>query len=257
MYFDIRVHPAALCNQDLETMRSFGVSHAVLVADGTIPPAMPRAIIAAFEQLLFVDRPRFAAAGITTWVALGVHPAALPRRGLNEVLALLPQLIAQGGVAALGLVGLTHGTPHEVDALLQQLDIARRFKLPVMTTVPAQNQVKTTKQLLSHLRQSDFPAQRVLVDGQTSRTLKITIELGFWAAVTLHPDYLARAAAERLIRKCDVSRVIIDSAAGFGASDILAVPHCAHRLGKSGLSDRSIHLLTYENAARFLRLALK
>lgn len=254
---DPRVHPRALDDRDLETLLEFGITGVVVVADASATPHTPAGLFEHFEDLLGHELPRLQRAGLHAWAALGVHPAVLPRRGLFHVLETLPSYLSGGRVVALGLLGLARGGPHEEEALLEQLALARRFNLPALVTTPAAQREAVTKRLLTVLRDGKLPPERICVDGAVGRTVRVIRELGFYAGLTLHPDHLAVERAVALVKQLGPERLVLSSAAGDGASELLAVSRAAHRLLAAGLSRRVVERVARENAATLLGLRVE
>ncbi len=254
--FDARLHPAALDGRDLETLQRFGVRGALVVADGTAHPPTPAALFKHFDHLLGHELPRLERAGLRAWAALGVHPAALPRRGLGEVLEALPGYLRGGRVVALGLLGLARGDEAEVEALLEQLALADEYRLAAVVTAPGRDKVRVTKRLLTVLRDARVVPERVLVDGAVGRTVRVIRELGFHAGLTLHPDHLTVERAVALVRALGPERLVLASAAGDGASDILSLSRAAHRLEAAGLSAGVVDRVACRNATTLLGVKL-
>jgi predicted metal-dependent TIM-barrel fold hydrolase len=250
--FDPRLHPAPLDDRDLETLRQFGLAGALLVADGTAHPATAAGLRKHFDALLERELPRFERAGLAVRVALGVHPASLPRRGLEEVLAALPAYFATGKVAALGQLGLLRGDEAEIEALLEQLALADEYRLAALVSAPARDTERLTRRLLSVLRDANVLPGRVLIDGATGRTVRGILELGFHAGLTLHPAFVSVERAVTLVRALGPERLVLDSAAGDGASDILSLARAAHRLRAAKLSGSVIARVTGRTAAALL-----
>lgn len=247
--FDPRLHPAALSDQDLETLQIFGVRSVVVVADATAHPATPDGLFAHFDELLEVQLPRLERSGLKAWAALGVHPRALPHRGFGQVLDALPHYFRGGRVVALGQLGLSRGDEREEEALLEQLALAERFNKAAIVSAPGLEKERLTRRLLATLERSPLPRARVLVDGAVGKTVRAIRALGYVAGLTLHPDHLTVEKAVTLVRSLGAERLVLDTAAGDGASDILALGRAAHRLAKAGLSARVIRRVTLDNAA--------
>lgn len=251
--FDVRLQPESVSGADLETMRFFGLSAAVVAAQ-----AQPRATAASlrehFDDLVRRQLPRLAAAGVRGYAALGVHPQAVPRRGLSEVLSALPSYFTAGKVVALGAIGLHQGGEAEVEAFSEQLLLARRLKLPVLITTPRRDKERVTKRALRMLGESGLPPQRVLVDRANAATLPLVLECGYWAALAVHPDELTAEAAVAIIRRRGAQRLMVSSSAGAGAGDILALARLVSLLGKGHLSPQLIAKVAHENAAEFFRV---
>ncbi len=251
--FDLRLHPASLTDHDLESLRFFGVTGALLVADSSPSPTAD-ALLEHFTQLTTVQLRRFEKAGFETRIALGIHPLSVPARGLHRVLDALPSFFSSGRVVALGLLGLARGGPLEEEAFDAQLQLARRLKLPVIASAPLLKRETMTKQLLTRLRESKLPAERVVVDGANAKTVRLILGRGHVAGLTLHPDQLTVEKAVPLIRALGAERVVLNTAAGDGAGDLLALPRAANRLTQSGLTRGVVSRVAGQNARAFLGL---
>ena len=104
------------------------------------------------------------------------------------------------------------------------------------------------------LKSSGLDPGRVLVDGADAKTVRLIRETGHVAGLTLHPDCLSPEAAVTLVRKLGPERLVLDTAAGEGASDFLGLARAAHLLEKAELSKAVIRTVTEQNAMRLLGL---
>jgi predicted metal-dependent TIM-barrel fold hydrolase len=258
--FDVRLHPQGLTDKDLESLRIFGVTH-VLIAPTLEPGVDAKGILAHFDELLGAQLSRVRRQGLTAFVCLGIAAPSVPRRGLQEVLAALPGYLSQAPVKALGAVGLvkrakaelpTGATDANEEAMLEQLKLARRFSLKVLATVPGAAKEAVTKTTLSLLRKSGVNPAQVLVDGVSERTVRAVREFGFYAGVNLHPDHVRAEDAAKLVKSLGPERLVLASAAGEGACDLLSLPRAAHLMEKAGLSTKVVAKVTLENASSWL-----
>jgi len=261
--FDVRLHPQGLSDKDLESLRIFGVTHA-LIAPTLEAGVDAKGILTHFDELLGPQLSRVRRLGLTAFAALGVCAPAVPRRGLQEVLAALPGYLGQASVKALGSLGLTRkaasaarprgAVDPDEEAMLEQLKLARRFSLKVLATVPSSGKDAVTRTTLSLLRRSGISPAQVLVDGVSERTVRAVRELGFFAGITLHPDHVRAEDAAKLVRALGPERLLLSSAAGEGACDLLSLPRAAHLMEKAGLSQKVVSKVTKENAATWLSI---
>lgn len=235
-------------------MQIFGVRAVVAVADSTAHPATVEGLLAHFDELVGPQLSRLERAGLKVGVALGVHPLCLPRRGLSQILDALPGYLQTGRVVALGQLGLRTGSEVEQEALLAQLALANQFKRPAIVTAPELDTERITRRTLVTLQASELAPERILLDGATSKTVRGIRELGFFAGLTVHPALLPVEKAVALVRALGPERLILDDAAGFGASDIVALGRAAHRLEKAKLSARVIKRVTWDHAAALFRV---
>ncbi len=250
--FDAHLHPETLSDQDLESMRFFGVERALVVSHH-FPEPTPKALRKHFDDLVDRQLPRLERLGIRAWAALGVHPRCIPRRGLSEVLASLPEYFEGGRVVALGETGLHEGGIEEEEAFLEQLALARQLKLKVVVHTPAHDKERHTRRILTLLRQSGVRPSRVLVDHANGRTVRNILGCGHWAGLTLHPDALKAERAVALVRRLGSERLVLNSDAGDGAGDILGLARVANLLAKAKLSERVVKRVAADNASRFYR----
>ncbi|RKH22123.1 hydrolase TatD [Corallococcus praedator] len=251
--FDAHLHPEALTDQDLESMRFFGVERALVVAHH-FPEATAKGLRQHFDHLVERQLPRLERLGIRAWAALGVHPRCIPRRGLSEVLSHLPEYFEGGRVVALGETGLHVGGEEEEEAFLEQLALARQLKLRVVVHTPLKDKERHTRRILTLLRQSGLAPSRALVDHANARTVRTILEVGHWAGLTLHPEALQADRAVALVRRLGSERLVLDSDAGDGAGDILGLARTANLLGKAKLSERLVRRVTRDNAATFFQI---
>jgi len=247
--FDAHLHPQGLTDQDLESLRLFGVAAAVVAADHSAEPTA-KGLLAHFEEVVRRQLPRLEKQGVRAYAALGVHPRAVPRRGLSEVLQALPGWFG-GRVVALGEIGLHAGSEEEEEAFVEQLQLARRLKLRVMVHTPAQNKERLTRRTINLIRESGVAPGQVLIDHAGTKTVRLVVECGHWAGLTIHPDELSAERAVALVRKMGASRLVLDSDSGDRAGDLLGMARVASRLARGGLSDPVVAHVTWKNAAEF------
>jgi hypothetical protein len=182
-----------------------------------------------------------------------VHPRCIPRRGLSEVLASLPDYFRGGRVVALGETGLHAGGIEEEEAFLEQLALARQLKLKVLVHTPVLDKERHTRRILTLLQESGVRPSRVLVDHANGRTVRNILGCGHWAGLTLHPEALKAERAVALVRRLGSERLVLNSDAGDGAGDILGLARVANLLAKAKLSERVVKRVAFDNAARFYR----
>ncbi len=252
--FDAHLHPEGLRDADLETLQFFGVRAALATAHHAASPASARSLLAHFDELVGTQLPRLERAGVRGYAALGVHPQVLPRRGLEEVLSALPGYFGGGRVVALGEIGLHVGGQAEEEAFLEQLALARRLKLPVLVHTPDRDKARLTRRTLTLLRESGVLPSRVLVDHADGRTVRVILACGHYAGLTVHPLELRAERAVAIIRKLGSERLVLDTDAGDGAGDLLALARTANLLARANLSAQVVRKVSAQNAREFLRV---
>jgi predicted metal-dependent TIM-barrel fold hydrolase len=84
-------------------------------------------------------------------------------------------------------------------------------------------------------------------------TVKLVLDAGFWAGMTLYPE--SKCTSARAIDIIDVygsENIWMNSACDWGVSVPLAVPRTALEMRKRGYSAEAIDKLIYQNPLRFL-----
>ncbi|HEX4621779.1 MAG TPA: TatD family hydrolase [Myxococcaceae bacterium] len=254
--FDAHLHPEGLTDQDLDTLRHFGVQAAVAIAHHSPKEATAKALLEHFDALLGKHLPRLERAGIRGYAALGVHPQRLPRRGLGEVMTALPGYFRGGKVVAIGEVGLHRGDEAEQAAFAEHLALARRLQLRVVVHTPIRDKESLTRRTLTLLKASGVEPGNVLVDHVDGRTLRGVSARRHWVGLTVHPEELSAERVVSLVSKLGAEHLVLDSDSGDGPSDILGLARCASLLARAKLSARFVRRLACQNAAEFFRVEL-
>jgi len=253
--FDAELHPVPLRQGDLDDLRFFGVTGALGAADDAASPATADGVRRAWDALAPGAVRRLRRAGIAGFAAVGVHPRRVPWRGLEALLAELPEFLGRRHVAALGAIGLEEGGAREEEVFGRQLVLARELRLPVVVHTPWRRKEALTRRALALLREHELEPERVLVARADARTVRMVRACGYAAGLSLSAgarDPLDEAA--RLVRALGPEGLVLGSGAGDGAGDLLALPRAAHRLTRAGLSPAVVRRVCGENARRLLGL---
>jgi predicted metal-dependent TIM-barrel fold hydrolase len=252
-YFDAHLHADGISNQDLRSMAVFGLKGALVPARDAVCDSV-KDYLAHFTGLIHLQAQRLSKLGIRPYAALGVHPARIPWHGLEEILDAVPRLAVAGRLVAIGEIGLEKGGPREEQVLERQLELARELGLPVVATTPEHDKLKLTRRVLAILLASGVAPESALVCHANLSTLKTIREVGFRAGLSVNPMHLTAEEAAALVRSFGSDGILVCSAAGDGASDILALPHTASVLEQQGLSPIIVRRVLADNALAFLKL---
>jgi predicted metal-dependent TIM-barrel fold hydrolase len=252
--FDAFLHARALSARDLEDLRFFGVTGALVPSDDAVVPAEPAAIRRGWDAVVASAR-RLRRLGLAGYAALGVHPRRIPLRGLEALLQELPDALGRPEVVALGAVGLAEGTELEERVLARQLELARELRLPVLVATPWRARERITKRVLAILREAELAPEKVLVAGADARTVRAIRACGYLAGLSLSSGGGPRGgidAAARIVGSLGPEGLVLGSDAGLTGGDLLALPRAADRLAKAGLGGAVIRRVCAWNAIRFL-----
>ena len=251
--FDAELYPLALRPGDLADLRYFGVAGALAPAGDASPAATREALRRGWDALAPGAVRRLGQAGLAGYAAVGIHPRRIPWRGLEALLAELPDFLGRRHVLALGSIGLDEGGPREEAVFTRQLELARELRRPVVVHTPWRAKERITRRTLALLREHELDPERVLVLRTDARTVKMVRACGYAAGLTLSGgDALEEAV--RLVASRGPEGLVLGSGAGDGVGDLLALPRAAARLAKAGLSAAVVRRVCGGNALTLLGL---
>lgn len=254
MWFDAFLRARSLSPRDLSDLRFFGVEGAMVPSDDEIGPGGADAVRRGWRETVAAAR-RMRRSGLAGYAALGIHPRRIPARGLEALLAELPDALGRPEVAALGAVGLHEGTPLEERVLLRQLELARELRLPVLVELPVRGRERMTRRTLALLQDAGLAAGQALLVGADERTVRAVRACGHLAGLSLShgpgPDTVDEAV--KVVAAHGPEGLVLGSDAGLSGGDLLALPRAADRLSRAGLSVAVVRRVCATNAAAFLR----
>ncbi len=253
MLFDALLRAGRLRRRDVDDLRFFGVTGALVASDDSAVPCSGDAIRRGWDEVVEATR-TLRRGGVAAWAALGVHPGRIPQRGLEALFAELPDALGRPEVAAAGLVGLAEGGELEERVLARQLELARELRVPLVVATAWRGRERATRRLLALLRESEVEPGRVLVAGADARTVRAIRAYGYLAALPLSGDGARDGIddAVRVVRSLGAEGIVLGSDAGVSGGDLLALPRAKDRLEKAGLSDAVVRRVCGENALAFL-----
>jgi len=173
----------------------------------------------------------------------------------EEVLALIPQFLDRPTVLGLGEIGLNRNTRNELKVLEWHVDLAARHNQLILVHTPhLEDKLKGTRLTLDVLRSdSRIRPERVIIDHVEEHTVRLVLDAGFWAGLTLYPETKCTPArAIDIVETCGPARLWLNGACDWGVSLPLAVPRTALEMRKRGHSPAAVDRLIYQNPFDFL-----
>jgi predicted metal-dependent TIM-barrel fold hydrolase len=162
---------------------------------------------------------------------------------------LLPLFLTKEGVVAVGEIGYDDQTPTEDKFFRKQLELAKEVGLPVLIHTPHRNKKQGTYRSMDVIEEHGIPPHMVVIDHNNEETYREVLDRGYWCAFTIYPG--TKMGNERMVDILKVAgpeRVMIDSSADWGKSDVLAVPKTAKLAAERGIPRDQIELVCYRNA---------
>src|SRR5688572_13066991 len=152
--FDPHVHMTSRTTDDYAAMAAAGIR---AVVEPAFWLGQPRTHVGTFEDyflsLLGWERFRARQFGVAHFCTLALNPKEANNAAVADgVIALLELYLEKEGVVAVGEIGLDDGTDAEVRYFKEQVELARRFELPILVHTPHRNKVDGTQRILSLLK---------------------------------------------------------------------------------------------------------
>lgn len=253
-YFDPHVHMTSRTTDDYAAMAAAGIQ---VVVEPAFWVGQPRNHVGTFEDyfasLIGWEPFRASQFGIHHFCTLALNPKeANNPRVAKGVLDLLPRYLGKDRVVAVGEVGFDEMTADEEQCFAAQIELARRFNLPVLVHTPHRDKKRGTERSLAIIKNSGFPEERVLIDHNNEETLPLVLKTACWAGHSIYPrTKMDEARMVALVKQYGTERIIVNSAADWGVSDPLKVPKTAQALRESGVSEDRIATIVWENPVAF------
>jgi predicted metal-dependent TIM-barrel fold hydrolase len=209
-----------------------------------------------FAQLTEHEPKRAAKFGIAHFCWLCINPKEAEDVAFaQDVIALIPQFIHRPNVLGIGEIGLNKNSRNELKVLEMHVDLAARFDQLILVHTPhLEDKLKGTKLTLDVLRADQrIKPERVIIDHVEEHTVKLVLDRGHWAGMTLYPETKCTPArAIDILETCGSERLWLNSACDWGVSDPLAVPKTALEMKRRGHRAAAIQRVVFENPRRFL-----
>jgi len=209
-----------------------------------------------FRQLTEYEPARAAKYGLPHFCWLCINPKESEDVGLaSEVLSLVPEFLDRPNVLGIGEIGLNKNSRNELRVLEMHVDLAARTGQLILVHTPhLEDKLKGTRLILDLLAaDSRIRPERVLIDHVEEHTVRLVLDRGHWAGMTLYP--ISKCTPARAVDILDLyggERLWMNSACDWGESVPLAIPKTALEMRRRGWSREAIDRVIYRNPVQFL-----
>ncbi|HEY0714681.1 MAG TPA: TatD family hydrolase [Polyangia bacterium] len=252
--FDPHIHMTSRTTDDYQAMAAAGIA---AIVEPAFWVGQPRNHVGTFEDyflsLLGWERFRSQQFGIRHFCTLALNPKeANNPKVADGVVALLERYLEKDGVVAVGEIGYDDQTDVEDHYFRKQVELARKYDLPVLIHTPHRDKRRGTERTLALIKDMKFPPELTLVDHNNEETLPLVLESGCWAGHSIYPaTKMDEHRMVTLVKKYGPERIIVNSAADWGVSDPLKVPKTLAAMSEAGVSEADQELVFWRNPVRF------
>jgi len=216
----------------------------------------PDGFDAYFRQLTDFEPKRAAQYGIQHYTWLCLNPKEGEDRALGQkVLACIEKYLDRPNVVGIGEIGVNRVTQNELATFRDHVSFAlERKQLILIHTPHLEDKYKGTRMIIDMLKNDPRvnPA-RVCIDHVEEHTVKLVLDGGFWAGMTLYPNSKCTPArAVDILDRFGSERLWMNSACDWGPSVPLNVPRTALEMRRRGWTAEAIDRVIFQNPVRFL-----
>jgi len=255
-FFDPHIHIASRPTDDLETLAKLGCR---VVGEPAFWMGYDRSGVNSFydyfRQLTEWEPKRTAQYGIRHYAWIGVNAKEAENVAFaREVIAVIPEFLDRPNVLGIGEIGLNKNTRNEVATLEALIDLALTRKEQMLFHTPhLADKYQGTRMILDLLgSDSRVDRRRVCIDHCEEHTIRLALDEGYWAGITLYPT--TKATPERAADMVEVygpERVLVNSSADWGPSRPTAVPDFIFVMRRRGHDEALIRKIVYDNPLEF------
>ncbi|MBO4275241.1 TatD family hydrolase [Microbispora triticiradicis] len=249
--FDPHVHMTSRTTDDYERMYAAGVR---AVVEPAFWLGQPRTNVGSFldyfDALLGWEPYRAAQYGIRHHCTLALNPKEANDPRCLGVLEELPRYLLKDSVVAVGETGYDSMTQEEERVFEAQLALAEEHGLPVLVHTPHRDKAAGTRRTLDVVKGID--PGKVLVDHLNELTVGMVHEAGCWMGFSIYPD--TKMDPDRMVailKEYGTERMIVNSAADWGRSDVLKTREVGEAMLAAGFTDDDVDQVLWRNPVAF------
>lgn len=249
---DTHAHVDTRPYEDFELLAVAGITDVLTLAHDPLKMSCSAVFKDHFDRLI-AEKERAGKSGLALHLGLGLHPRTRPA-DLEACFDLLEAYLQGGTATALGETGLETRDPFELNLFQRQIELALKHRLPVIAHTPRSGKAPITREILDVLSTFSVAADSVVIDHADAATVKLILDRGYNAGLTVQPGKLSPAAAAEIVLKHDVSRLLLNTDMSSSPTDVLGIPRAAHAMRLAGVNPVAIDAVCEKNARRVFKL---
>jgi predicted metal-dependent TIM-barrel fold hydrolase len=264
---DPHIHMVSRTTSDYETLALSGVVAVSEPAFWAGFDRSPAGFVDYYEQLTTFEPKRAAQFGIDHYCWICLNPKEAEDLGkAREVLQEIPRFLKRPTVLGVGEIGLNKNTPNEARVFKEHVQMAidtfdakaaaggGGHHLILIHTPHLEDKFKGTRMILDMLGEfgSKLDHRRILIDHVEEHTVKMVLDQGYWAGMTIYP--ISKATPQRAVDMLEMyggARLMVNAAADWGVSDPLNTHRTILEARRRGHSLETLMQVFYNNPATF------
>jgi len=255
-YIDPHIHMAARTTDDYETMARMGC---VAVSEPAFWAGWDRSNVGSFRDyfrhITEFEPQRAAQYGIAhyTWMCINSKESDNLEIA-REVIRIIPEFLDRPTVLGIGEIGLNKNTRNETIVFQEQVELAVKHDQMLLVHTPhLADKYQGTRIILDILGgDSRIDPARVLIDHCEEHTVKLVLDKGFWAGMTLYPT--TKCTPDRAVDMVEIyggERMVVDTSGDWGPSTPTNIPNFIMAMRRRGHADSFTRKIVLENPMQF------
>jgi predicted metal-dependent TIM-barrel fold hydrolase len=206
-----------------------------------------------FQLILDFETVRARRFGIDHYAAVSLNPKEAEDPGIaGDVMDGMAPYLDHPRCVAIGEVGFNAITPNEEKAFVRQLEMAKTRRMPVIVHLPHVNKLDGTRRSVDIVKALGMNGPQVVLDHNTEETIRISLESGCYAGMTVYPiSKLTPARVSSMVREYGSERVMVNGSADWGISDPLSLVKVVEYMRSEGHAERTVEDLVFRNSMTF------
>ena len=209
-----------------------------------------------FSQLTEHEPRRAAKFGLPHYSWICLNPKEAEDLGLaREVLTIIPEFLDRPNVLGVGEIGLNKNSRNELQVLERHIELAAEHDQLILVHTPhLEDKRKGTRLILDALAaESRIRPERCIIDHVEEHTIRMVLDEGYWAGMTLYPESKCSAArAVDMLEIYGTERIWMNSACDWGVSVPKAVPYAMLEMRLRGHDPDWIDRVAFRNPSAFM-----
>lgn len=249
-------HAIARTAQDYEKMAMAGV---VAVCEPAFWAGFdrdyPETFLDYFKQISEFEPTRAAEFGIRHYSWVAVNPKEAENLELTQAVCKeMPKYFDNPHVLGIGEIGLHKTTPNECKSFEMQIDLALKHDQLILIHTPhLDDKLKGTVRTLEILKNFNCDPSRVWIDHVEEHTIKMVLDQGYWAGMTLYP--LTKMTGQRaadILEMYGWDHMLVNSSADWGPSDPFTLQECVMECRRRKFKEQDLLDIFHNNSCKFL-----
>ncbi|MBC8178043.1 MAG: TatD family hydrolase [Desulfobacteraceae bacterium] len=173
----------------------------------------------------------------------------------REVISFIPEFLHKPTVLGIGEIGLNLNTVNEMTIFQEQVELALKYEQLIWIHTPhLKDKLKGTRMMLDYLKgHGKVNPEKVCFDHCEEHTLKMIVDAGFWAAMTIYP--VTKNSPPRVVDALEtygIDHMLVDASGDWGPSDPGTLHDAIFEMKKRGHKEEHMETVFYNNPCYFL-----